>query len=220
MKLYSAELNEKMSRILQAGPVLPVITIDPEDSSQGENLLCALYAAGIRVYEITLRSPAALPAIKRWQAKYADICVGVGTVCTPQQAFEAHQAGAAFLVSPGTTPDLLDAMIDTGLPCLTGLATPSELLLGYQRGCRVFKFFPAAAAGGIPMLQSFSGPFADVKFCPTGGVSEADFLDYLRLPNVLAVGGTWLAPAPLLNSGDWQSITSIAQRSLKAAQLR
>jgi len=180
-----------IANILLKGSVMPVLTPNSMDAclAQIDKLQSE---EGIEVFEITLRTSAGLETIAAARSRFPDLVIGAGTVNLPEHVSEARDAGAQFLVSPGLTGSLLDEMVLVGLPVLPGIATASELLLGYQRGLRQFKFFPAEAAGGIPMLKSFYGPFPDVSFCPTGGIRGDNYQDYLALPNVVTVGGTWL----------------------------
>lgn len=201
--------------IVQIGPVIPVLQFD--NVAQGENVARALLAGGVRVLEITLRTDAAIEVIERVAQLSAELVVGVGTLTRPEQVIAAVKAGARFGVSPGFTRELASAAQAAGLPLLPGIATPSEILQAQAAGYRIVKFFPAEPAGGVPMLKALRGPFADVRFCPTGGISAATAPAYLALPNVVCVGGSWLTPKALVDAGDWQGITQLAQ---SAAMLR
>ena len=201
--------------ILGAGPVIPVMVI--EDADQAVPLARALLAGGVRVLEITLRSDAALEAIRRISGEVEGALVGAGTVLSEQDLAAVTAAGALFAISPGLTPALLDAATAGATPLIPGISTVSELMLGMEKGYRHFKFFPAGAAGGVAMLRAIAGPFPDVVFCPTGGVSEADFRDYLALANVACVGGSWLAPKSLVHRRDWPAITRIAATAVAKA---
>lgn len=195
--------------IVKIGPVIPVLAFD--DVAQGEQVARALLAGGVRVLEITLRTDAAMDVIARVAGLSDELVVGVGTLTEPAQVAEAVRAGARFGVSPGFTNALADAAQQAGLPLLPGVATPSDILLARAAGYRIVKFFPAEPAGGVPMLKALHGPFADMRFCPTGGISEASAPSYLALPNVVCVGGSWLTPRALVAAGDWAGITKLAQ---------
>ncbi|WP_028648119.1 bifunctional 4-hydroxy-2-oxoglutarate aldolase/2-dehydro-3-deoxy-phosphogluconate aldolase [Nocardiopsis sp. CNT312] len=197
--------------VLGLAPVLPVVVVS--DAEAAVPLARALVAGGIPGVEVTLRTPAALSAIERIAAEVPDAVVGAGTVAAAEQAEAAAKAGARFLVSPGCTPDLAAAMIDTGLPFLPGVATVSEALALLERGITEMKFFPAEAAGGVPFLKSLGGPLPQVRFCPTGGITPASAPTYLALPNVGCVGGSWLAPADLVAAGDWDAVTALAREA-------
>lgn len=194
--------------IMGLSPVIPVLVID--DVAHAAPLAAALVAGGIRVLEVTLRTPAALDAIEA-MSRIEGAVVGAGTVLTPDDAKRSADAGANFLISPGLTDTLAKGAAETKLPFLPGIATPADLMRGLDHGLTRFKFFPAEAAGGIPMLKSLGGPFPQVRFCPTGGISVQTAPDYLALPNVACVGGSWLAPAAMLKSGDWAGITALAK---------
>lgn len=199
------------SELLGLSPVLPVVVLDDADVAPG--IARALLEGGIRAVELTLRTPAALAAIEKVAAQVPDIVVGAGTVTTPEQAVRATDAGAAFLVTPGTTDSLLDAVTDTGLPFLPGAATVSEAMRLAERGIDTLKFFPAEAGGGQAALKAFAGPLPQLTFCPTGGISLASARDYLTLSNVGCVGGTWLTPAKAVAARDFAAIEALAKES-------
>ena len=201
--------------LLDLVPVVPVVVID--DLDHAVPLARALVAGGLPVIELTLRTPVALDAVRAIAAEVPEITLGVGTVCTPAQAEQAAEAGAGFLVSPGTTPTLLEAMLGTGLPFLPGTATVSEVLAVLEAGVSEMKLFPAEASGGAAYLRALSAPVPAARFCPTGGVTLASAPDYLALPNVGCVGGTWLTPRDAVESGDWVRIEKLAA---EAAALR
>ncbi|MFP7754441.1 bifunctional 4-hydroxy-2-oxoglutarate aldolase/2-dehydro-3-deoxy-phosphogluconate aldolase [Thermodesulfobacteriota bacterium B35] len=201
--------------ILGAGPVIPVMVV--EDADLAVPLARALLAGGVRVLEITLRSDAAVEAIRRISLEVEGALVGAGTVVSEADLATVTGAGALFAISPGLTPALLAAAADGTIPLIPGISTVSELMLGMERGYGHFKFFPAGAAGGPAMLQAIAGPFPDIVFCPTGGVSAANYRDYLALTNVACVGGSWLAPADLVRARDWAAITRIAARAVAGA---
>ena len=197
------------------GPVIPVIVIDRAELAVP--MARALLEGGVRVLEITLRTSAALAAIKAIARALPEAIVGAGTVRTTADAQAARSAGARFAVSPGCTPGVVSACHEAGLPLLPGAATASEVMLAAEMGFSFLKFFPASAAGGAAMLKAWASPFADIAFCPTGGITAASAADYLALPNVKVVGGSWLTPADALGSGDWARITRLAR---EAAALR
>ncbi|MVU82598.1 bifunctional 4-hydroxy-2-oxoglutarate aldolase/2-dehydro-3-deoxy-phosphogluconate aldolase [Nocardia sp. ET3-3] len=193
---------------LDISPVIPVVVLD--DPGKAVPLARALLDGGIGIIEVTLRSAAALPAIERIAAELPDMAVGAGTILTPAQAAAATSAGARFLVSPGVTATLLQALADTGLPCLPGVSTVSQILTVLEHGMTDMKFFPAESSGGTKALQSFNGPLPHVRFCPTGGITPATASDYLALPNVGCVGGSWLTPDSVINDADWPRIRRLA----------
>ncbi|MUL40672.1 bifunctional 4-hydroxy-2-oxoglutarate aldolase/2-dehydro-3-deoxy-phosphogluconate aldolase [Streptomonospora sp. PA3] len=195
--------------LLALAPVVPVVVLS--EAATAVPLARALVAGGLPAVEVTLRTGAALEAIERIAAEVPQAVVGAGTVTTPHQAEQAAAAGAAFLVSPGCTPGLHAAMAATGLPALPGAATASEALALLERGVTAMKFFPAEAAGGRAYLKSLAGPLPQVRFCPTGGITAASAPDYLALPNVGCVGGTWLTPADAVASGDWSRVEELAR---------
>ncbi|HEX4805165.1 MAG TPA: bifunctional 4-hydroxy-2-oxoglutarate aldolase/2-dehydro-3-deoxy-phosphogluconate aldolase, partial [Conexibacter sp.] len=176
--------------LLDRGPVIPVATI--ADAGDAVPLARALLDGGLRTIEVTLRTPAALAAIERIAAEVPEIAVGAGTVTGADDARAARDAGARFLVAPGATPSLLDALAASGLPYLPGCATPSELIALQERGLHAAKLFPAEAVGGVAFAQALAGPFPRMRLCPTGGIDQDGAAAYLALPNVACVGGTWL----------------------------
>ena len=204
--------------ILDLSPVVPVVVLDDLDAAVP--VARALVDGGIPVIELTLRTPVALEAIERIAAEVPEIVIGAGTVVEPDQAKAAAAAGVRFLVSPGSTTTLLDAMSDTGLPVLPGCATISEAMALRARGITEVKFFPAQASGGAAFLASVNGPLPDIRFCPTGGITPANAPDYLALPNVGCVGGSWLTPADAVREGDWQRITALASAARRLGEGR
>ena len=192
-------------------PVIPVVVID--DPAHAVPVARALARGGLPVIELTLRTPSALDSIKAISAEVPEVLIGAGTVTTPAQANDAVAAGARFLVSPGSTHRLLEAMIETGVPFLPGVATVGEALEVWERGVTEMKFFPAEAAGGAPFLKSLHGPLPQLRFCPTGGITPANASSYLALPNVACVGGSWLTPAAALAAGDWDAIERLAREA-------
>lgn len=195
--------------LLDRVPVVPVVVV--EDLAHAVPLARALARGGLPVVELTLRTPVALDAIRAIAEEVPEVLIGAGTIVEPKQAALAVEAGAGFLVSPGCTPSILDAMTETGVPFLPGVATVSEVLAAYERGLTELKFFPAEAAGGRAYLKSIGGPLPQVRFCPTGGITPASAPDYLALPNVGCVGGSWLTPAAALAAGDWDAIEELAR---------
>jgi 2-dehydro-3-deoxyphosphogluconate aldolase/(4S)-4-hydroxy-2-oxoglutarate aldolase len=194
--------------LLDLAPVIPVVVID--DVETAVPLARALVAGGLPVIEVTLRTDVALEAIGRIAAEVPEAVVGAGTVRTAADIAASVAAGSRFLVSPGTTPSLADAMAASGVPYLPGAATASEVMALAERGLKELKFFPAEPAGGVPYLKALAGPLPDVRFCPTGGIRPATAPDYLALPNVGCVGGTWLTPADALRAGDWGRVEKLA----------
>ena len=201
--------------LLDRVPVVPVVVV--EDLAQAVPVARALVAGGLPVIELTLRTPVALDAIRAIADEVPEILVGAGTVLTPGHAEQAHDAGAQFLVSPGSTPSLLAGMAQTGLPFLPGTATVSEVLAALEAGCREMKFFPAEAAGGAPYLKSVAGPLPQARFCPTGGITPSSAPGYLALPNVGCVGGSWITPADALASRDWERVSKVAAEAASLA---
>ena len=206
---------ERPGSLLDIVPVLPVVVLDRREDAVP--VARALVAGGLPAIELTLRTPVALDAIRAISDEVPEILVGAGTVVTPGQAKQALDAGARFLVSPGSTSALVSAMTDTGLPFLPGTSTVSEVLAALELGLTELKFFPAEASGGTAYLRAISSPVPAARFCPTGGITPASAPDYLALPNVGCVGGSWLAPPDVVRRGDWAAITELATR---AAALR
>jgi len=195
--------------VLDLCPVVPVVVLD--DPAAAVPLGRALVAGGLPAIEVTLRTARALEAIERIAAEVPGAVVGAGTVTTADQAEAAAKAGSRFLVSPGCTDRLRAAMTDTGLPFLAGVATASEALALAEHGVTAMKFFPAKAAGGVAYLKALGGPLPGIRFCPTGGITVDTAPDYLALPNVGCVGGTWLTPADLVARQDWPAIEALAR---------
>lgn len=204
------EASVETAKIAALAPVVPVLTI--EDAGQAADLATALVAGGLPALEVTLRTDAALEAITQ-MARVKGGAVGAGTLLTPEDVYAAKQAGATFGVSPGATDKLLAACEEVDLPLLPGAATASEAMKLLERGYTVQKFFPAEASGGAPALKAFSGPLPQIRFCPTGGVSPENAHDYLSLPNVVCVGGSWVATNALIKSGDWAGIEALAAKA-------
>ncbi|MFE3600181.1 bifunctional 4-hydroxy-2-oxoglutarate aldolase/2-dehydro-3-deoxy-phosphogluconate aldolase [Streptomyces sp. NPDC059142] len=200
-----------MTSVLDLAPVIPVVVLD--DAADAVPLARALVAGGLPAIEVTLRTPAALDSIRAIAAEVPGAVVGAGTVITPDAVTDAVTAGARFLVSPGWTETLLTAMRDSGVPFLPGVSTTSEVVALLERGVTEMKFFPAEAAGGRPYLKSLAGPLPAARFCPTGGITPASAPEYLALPNVRCVGGTWLLPADALASKDWGRVEALAREA-------
>jgi 2-dehydro-3-deoxyphosphogluconate aldolase/(4S)-4-hydroxy-2-oxoglutarate aldolase len=190
------------------GPVVPVVVL--EDPRRAVPLARALAAGGVRVMEVTLRTQAGLAAIERVAAEVPEMVVGAGSVRTPGDVEAVCRVGASFIVLPGAPSGLLDAALDSGVPCVPGASTVTEMMELAERGIRLMKFFPAEACGGVRFLSAVAGPLPDLLFCPTGGVTATSARSYLNLPNVACVGGSWLTPAPLLSQGDWSAVTALA----------
>jgi 2-dehydro-3-deoxyphosphogluconate aldolase/(4S)-4-hydroxy-2-oxoglutarate aldolase len=205
--------HERLTALLRIAPIIPVITI--ERLEDAVPVARALVAGGLRVLEITLRTPVAASAAAAIAADVLEGVVGIGTVLTPKDLVEARQTGAQFALSPGCTAELLDAAAQSDLPFIPGIATASELMLALSRGFDTVKFFPAVPAGGIAALKALAGPFPQARFCPTGGISEENAADWLALPNVPVVGGSWLTPPDDLRAGNWDAITARARRALE-----
>lgn len=195
-------------QVMQDAPVIPVIVLT--DVAQAVLMARALVAGGIRMLEVTLRTPQALNCIEAIARNVPEAVVGAGTVRSPQDAQASAIAGARFIVSPGYTSALGQACRDIGLPLLPGVATASEIMMAQADGFNELKFFPALQAGGPAMLKAWGGPFGDVRFCPTGGVTAANAMDFLALPNVVCVGGSWLTPPDAIERGNWAQITALA----------
>lgn len=202
-------------QVMQDAPVIPVIVL--HDVAHAVPMARALVAGGIRMLEVTLRTPQALACMEAIAREVPEAVVGAGTVRSAADAQAAVLAGARFAVSPGYTHAVGRACHELGLPLLPGVASGSEIMAAQEDGYTELKFFPALQAGGIPMLKAWGGPFGDVKFCPTGGVTPQNAADFLALPNVACVGGSWLVPADALAQGDWARIEALAR---EAASLR
>ena len=198
--------------LLQSGPVIPVIVLN--DPGLAPELGKALLDGGVRVLEITLRTKGAPAAIARLRAELPEAIVGAGTIRTRAQWEAALAAGAQFGVSPGLTPELAAAAHQNGVPFLPGVATTSEAMRAADEGFLIQKFFPAESAGGVPLMKALAGPLSELRFCPTGGIDVDNAADYLALPNVLAVGGSWLTPEEAIAARDWATITRLAREAV------
>ncbi|MCW4455366.1 bifunctional 4-hydroxy-2-oxoglutarate aldolase/2-dehydro-3-deoxy-phosphogluconate aldolase [Flavobacterium sp. MXW15] len=207
--------DPRVRAVLRLAPVIPVFT--PDSIDDAVQVAQALFRGGLPVIEVTLRTAVAVDAIKAMVEAVPDAVVGAGTVLDARQLEAVKAAGGRFAVSPGATARLYAAARDSDLPLLPGVATASELMLGLEHGLDTFKFFPAVQAGGAAMLSAWNGPFGDVRFCPTGGISAQTALQFLHLPNVLCVGGSWLTTRELLQARDWGRIEQLAREAAALA---
>jgi len=207
-----SDRNRRLSAILTAAPVVPVLTIDNRDYAV--SLAKALVAGGLTALEVTLRTSAALDAIRAIIAEVPGANVGAGTVTDPSQYKAVEKLGAKFVVSPGATPSLIAAASESDVPYLPGVATAGEAMTLYEQGYQTLKFFPAEQAGGAAYLKALSAPLPAIRFCPTGGVSAGNAATYLALPNVICVGGSWVAPAQAVAAGDWAAVTALARAAV------
>lgn len=205
-----ADNSRILKDIFEQQPILPVLSIRRQDDILP--LADALAAGGITNLEVTLRTPLGLGAIRLLADQRPELCVGAGTVLDGRQFQSVLDAGARFIVSPGSTDELLTLGLDSPVPLLPGVATASEIMRGYRLGYRCFKLFPAEVCGGVPLLRALAGPFHDVQFCPTGGITPELMPAYLAQPNVVAVGGSWMLPATLVETGDWDALTRLCQQ--------
>jgi 2-dehydro-3-deoxyphosphogluconate aldolase/(4S)-4-hydroxy-2-oxoglutarate aldolase len=205
------EKTEKLLSILKLQPVVPVLIVD--DVKSAVSLARALVAGGLKAIEITMRTPAALDAVRAVADEVEGAEVGAGTILNAAHWDAAVAAGSKFVVSPGATQELLDAARNSSVPLLPGAATASEVMALREEGYKVLKFFPAEQAGGAAYLKALSSPLAGTVFCPTGGISLKNAMDYLSLPNVICVGGSWVAPKELVAAGDWAGITRLASEA-------
>jgi 2-dehydro-3-deoxyphosphogluconate aldolase/(4S)-4-hydroxy-2-oxoglutarate aldolase len=205
--------QEKLAALFEQATIIPVLTI--ERLEDAVPLARALVAGGVRTLEVTLRTAVAIESAKAIMAHVPEAVVGIGTILNADDLARVEAIGARFGISPGATPDLLKAAAASTLPFAPGIATASELMLALAHGFNLVKFFPAEPSGGIKALRALAGPFPDARFCPTGGIGEANAAAWLAEPNVLAVGGSWLCPAADIRSGDWSGITAICNRTMK-----
>ncbi|MDM0084844.1 bifunctional 4-hydroxy-2-oxoglutarate aldolase/2-dehydro-3-deoxy-phosphogluconate aldolase [Variovorax sp. J31P179] len=202
--------------IMRSGPVIPVIVIDRLEDAVP--LARALVTGGVRVLELTLRTPVALKAIEAIANEVEGAIIGVGTITRPEDFDASVKAGALFGVSPGLTPELVAASRDSSLPLLPGVMTPSDVIAARAAGFTELKLFPAQQAGGVGMLKALGGPFPELSFCPTGGIGAATAPDFLALPNVVCVGGSWLTPGDAVAARDWGRITALARDAARLGQ--
>ena len=205
--------QEQFAALLRSAVVIPVLTI--ERLEHAVPLARALVAGGVRVLEVTLRTPVAIEAARAIMSEVPEAIVGIGTILNADDLAQAKTLGASFGISPGATPDLLKAAAASGLPFVPGIATASEVMQALAHGFNLLKFFPGEQSGGIKALRALAGPFPDVRFCPTGGVGEANAAAWLAEPNVVAVGGSWLCPAADIRSGNWDGITAMCELAMK-----
>ena len=213
-QVMNASKQEKLAALFKSARVVPVLTINRVEDAVP--LARALVSGGVRMLEVTLRTPVAIDAAKAIIANVPDAIVGIGTILNADDLARAEELGARFGISPGATPELLKVAAASSLPFAPGIATASELMQALAHGFDVVKFFPAEPAGGIKALRALAGPFPHVKFCPTGGIGEANAGEWLTEPNVVAVGGSWLCPPAEIRSGNWAGITAICERSMKS----
>ncbi len=193
----------------QTKNIMPVIVIN--DIAQAVPLAKALIAGGIHCLEITLRTPQGIEAIKAISEQVPEAIVGAGTITSSDQVKAVKEAGGQFIISPGISHDLCQTAQELKVPYAPGVMTPSDILIGLSYGISIFKFYPANLSGGVDMLKAFSGPFNNIKFCPTGGITEKNAAQYLALDNVIAVGGSWVCPSNLIKEGNWSGIQALAQ---------
>ncbi len=205
-------MQDKIIEILQISPIVPVVVI--ENIKDAVPLAQSLVEGGIQIIEVTLRSSCALEAIELIAKNVPKMRVGVGTILNPTQLEQAQNRGAEFLISPGLTIKLLEYAKKKDMPLIPGVSSSSEVMQALELGYNALKFFPAEYCGGVKLLNAFNGPFKEVKFCPTGGISADNMRSYLNLENVLCVGGSWLTPKNLIQNKEWDKITEICKRSL------
>jgi 2-dehydro-3-deoxyphosphogluconate aldolase / (4S)-4-hydroxy-2-oxoglutarate aldolase len=214
MNLNATARQERLADLVRSAIVIPVLTI--ERLEHAVPLARALVAGGVRMLEVTLRTPVALEAAKAMIAEVPEAVVGIGTILSPDDLKRTEAVGAKFGISPGATPELLKAAAASHLPFAPGIATASELMQALAHGFDLVKFFPAEQSGGIKALRALAGPFPNIRFCPTGGIGEANAAAWLAEPNVLAVGGSWLCPAADIRAGNWAGISAMCARAMKS----
>lgn len=208
-------MSTHVDALLTTSPVMPVLVIERVEDAVP--LAEALKAGGLKVLEVTLRTDAAIDVIREIAQHVDDVIVGAGTVTKPEEFDAIEQAGGLFAISPGATDALFKAGLESNIAYLPAISSVAEMMRGLEFGYQAFKFFPAEAAGGVNMLKSISGPFPHVRFCPTGGINENNFSDYLKLPSVNVVGGSWVVPTALIDAKDWAGITKLAQDAVTKA---
>jgi 2-dehydro-3-deoxyphosphogluconate aldolase / (4S)-4-hydroxy-2-oxoglutarate aldolase len=212
--MTSESTQQKLAALFREVCVIPVLTI--ERLEDAVPLARALVAGGVRTLEVTLRTPVAIEAAKAIIAEVPEAIIGIGTILSAADLSQAERLGARFGISPGATPELLRAAAESALPFAPGIATASELMQALAHGFGLVKFFPAEQAGGIKALRALGGPFPQVRFCPTGGIGDANAATWLAEPNVLAVGGSWLCPPAEVRAGNWAGITAMCERAMKS----
>ncbi len=215
-KDLASSRNKKLADLLRAGPIVPVITLERVEDAVP--LARALVQGGLRLLEITLRTSAAADSAAAIIREVPEAIVGLGTVLTPKDLERAQALGARYALSPGATPDLLEAASQSEIPFIPGIATASELMAALAHGFQTVKFFPAVAAGGIPALKALAGPFPQARFCPTGGIDEKNAREWLALSNVVAIGGSWVCQTSDIRAQAWGEITAKAQRAVLAVK--
>jgi 2-dehydro-3-deoxyphosphogluconate aldolase / (4S)-4-hydroxy-2-oxoglutarate aldolase len=211
--MTAASRQQELADLFTSATVIPVLTI--ERLEDAVPLARALVAGGVRVLEVTLRTPVAIEAAKAMISEVPEAIVGIGTILNPEDLARARALGARFGISPGGTPELLKAAAAGDLPFAPGIATASELMQALAHGLDIVKFFPAEQSGGIKALRALAGPFPNMRVCPTGGIGEANAASWLAEPNVLAVGGSWLCPTADIKSGNWAGISAMCTRAMK-----
>jgi len=216
LTVLASSRDRTLADLLRAGPIVPVITLERVEDAVP--LARALVAGGLRLLEITLRTPAAADSAAAIIREVPEAIVGIGTVLTPKDLERAQALGARYALSPGATPDLLQAASRSAMPFIPGIATASELMAALAHGFQTVKFFPAAASGGIPALKALAGPFPQARFCPTGGIDEKNVKDWLALPNVVAAGGSWICSTSDIRAQAWDQITAKARQAVAAAR--
>lgn len=209
-------MSNGVEKIMAQSAVIPVIVI--KDLAQAVPLARALYRGGLKVLEVTLRTPYGLAAVAAMRKEVPEAIVGVGTVTKTEEIDAVAEVGGQFMVSPGATENLISAALQQDIPLLPGVATPSEAMRLMEYGIKHMKFFPAEAAGGIPMLKSIQGPLSQITFCPTGGITAESAKEYLALTNVACVGGSWMVPQHLLDVDDWGAIEKLAREAAALSQ--
>jgi len=214
MNVNAAARQERLADLVKSATVIPVLTI--ERLEHAVPLARALVAGGVRMLEVTLRTPVAIEAAKAMISVVPEAIVGIGTILSPDDLKRTESLGAKFGISPGATPELLKAAAASSLPFAPGIATASELMQALAHGFDLVKFFPAEQSGGIKALRALAGPFPHVRVCPTGGIGESNAAAWLAEPNVLAVGGSWLCPAAEIRSGNWAGISAMCAKAMKA----
>lgn len=208
-----AEHQAKAAELLTAAGILPVVTVHTLE--QARAVSAALLEGGLPAIELTLRTPVAMDALALLKRELPDVVVGAGTVLTVAQMQQAIDAGADFLVTPGTPAHMADALAAAPLPVVPGAATPTELLALHARGFQVCKLFPATAVGGLPLIKGVAGPMPELKLCPTGGITEDNAADFLEQPNVLCIGGSWMVPGSWIEAGAWDKVRDASARAAK-----